>query len=167
MFYFDGETRIKKKIKTNSMGKLNEENPSEDLEKKLTADQIKEVNPSKEVVRLLTEEYMAREGISENIEMREIFKNSYFFPICYDDAIDGVNPMTQSIIYNYMRLGQLRIIFVEWHSPDLGDTLYGGESMVRWIENLTDEETEGKVPPSLCLYKSNIEYWADIQEGGW
>lgn len=142
---------MKKKIKTESIEdskeKLNAKS-SEDLDKKLTA------------------ELMEQEGMEENTELREMFKNSYFFPICYDDAIVGVNPMTESIIYDYMRVGQLSIMFSEWSYPDYGDTLDGCGQMRRWVENLSkgkaEPEAVEKIPPTLFLYKGNIQYWEDL-----
>ena len=111
----------------------------------------------------MTAEMMAREGMEENFELREMFKNSYFFPICYDDAIIGVNPMTESVIYDYWSIAFYRLLFVEWIYPDYADTLYGGERMIRWIENLTVEKTEGKVKPTLCLLEMDKKKWDDVK----
>ena len=119
------------------------------------------------IEKIMTDELMDRQGMSVHTEMRENNKNSYFFPICYDDAIIGVNPMTESIIYDYMRIGRLRVMFVEWTYPDYADTLYGGERMVQWIEELSNEESEGKVPPTLCLKEVHLDYWDDIKNKGW
>ena len=115
----------------------------------------------------ITADLMKSEGIEENTELREMFGNSYFFPICYDGAIVGVNPLTQSITYDYMKLGYLRVLFVEYTYPDYADTMYGCEKMVEWINELTEEELEGKVKPTLCLREFDNEYWNDIQQGGW
>jgi hypothetical protein len=55
--------------------------------------------------RIMTEDLMKREGMEVNQNLRDKFPNSYFYQICYDDSIIGVNPITQSIIYDCMRFG--------------------------------------------------------------
>lgn len=115
----------------------------------------------------LTAVTMAQEGIEEKTKLREMFPNSFFFPICYDNAIIGVNPLTESVIYDYWSLGYYRILFVEWTYPDYGDTLYGGERMISWIKNLNQEKTEGKVPPTLCLLEMDKEKWKDVRIQDW
>jgi len=122
---------------------------------------------SEDIDEKITADLMESEGIEENTELREMFGNSYFFPKCYDDAIVGVNPVTQSITYDYMILGYYRVLFVEFTYPDYADRMYGCEKMVEWINHLTEEDTKGKVKPSLCLYEPDKKYWKDIHKGGW
>ena len=86
--------------------------------------------------RLLTEELMEKEGMEINEKLREKFPNSYFLPGCYDDAIVGINPITEAVIYSSMYLGKLRIMFVEWTCPSYKDMMYGAQRMMAWIKEL-------------------------------
>jgi len=140
---------------------------NEDLQDKLN------VKPNEDFIDDLTfenfEEKLAeleRECVKYKTQLRESFNNSYFLPMCYDEAIDGFNPITESIIYNYMLLGEVCRTSEETH-PDYADTLAGGEEMVELIKNLTPEETEGKVLPTLSLLSCHWEYLGDIEKGGW
>jgi hypothetical protein len=119
--------------------------------------------------RKLTDELMVREGMEVNYELRAKFPNSYFYQICYDDAIIGVNPITQSITYDWIRFGELRIMFVEWIYPSYKDVMYGAQSVMSWTEELSPEELNGKVAPSLVLLDNDHleKYWDDLHSLGW
>ncbi len=65
----------------------------------------------------MTADLMQQKGLKENHELREKFPNSQFKHICYDDAIVGVDTVTQSIIYDVMYYGYLAIMFIEWSCP--------------------------------------------------
>jgi hypothetical protein len=153
------QKKVKRKFDDSELGSSAEVMVSNDSAEKQTA----EVTVSDDYEEKLTAELMESEGMKENTKMRGLFQSSYFFPICYDDAIVGVNALTQSIIYDYMRIGYLRILFVEWNFPDYGDTMYGCGQMAEWVEKLTLEELEGKVPPTLCLNERHKESWGDTQ----
>jgi hypothetical protein len=149
---------------------LNEESK----EKSILDSNVESIEGSEEKLNVETDEdveekaiakIMEEEGMKVNNELREMFKDSYFFPYCFDDAIIGVNPLTQSINYSYVRLGWLRILFGEYTRADYCDTLYGANKMVQWINALTLEETNGKVKPTLCLLEDETTCWNDIQEG--
>ncbi len=72
----------------------------------------------------MTADLMYREGLKINYELREKFPNSHFRPICYDNSIVGVDPVTKSIIYDVMYYGYLAIMFIEWSCPKYKDTMY-------------------------------------------
>ena len=115
--------------------------------------------------RILTVGLMRREGLEVNHELRERFPNSFFWQSCYDDSISGVDPITQSVIYDCMRFGQLKIMFCEWTYPDYGDTLNGTRDIIKWAKDyLTPDKLDGKVPPTLILPngKDFSLYWKDI-----
>jgi hypothetical protein len=123
-----------------------------------------------ENVRILTEDLMNREGMEVNQNLRDKFPDSYFYQICYDDAIIGVNPITQSVIYDCMRFGQLRVMFCEWIYPDYGDTMFGVTDIIKWVRDIIPiEKLEGKVPPTLVLLDTENfnKYWEDIQYPNW
>lgn len=119
--------------------------------------------------RILTEELMEREGMEVNHKLREKFPNSYFYQICYDHAIIGVNPITQSIIYDCMCFGKLRVMFCEWTCPDYGDTMYGATDIIKWNKELTPEELQGKIAPTLLLWDNEHfnKFWKDLQYPNW
>jgi hypothetical protein len=47
--------------------------------------------------------------------------------------------------------------------------MYGVQSMMRWINELSPKESDGKVAPSLLLLDGDHfeEYWDDLQQPGW
>ncbi|HOU02819.1 MAG TPA: hypothetical protein PLL94_06560 [Bacteroidales bacterium] len=118
---------------------------------------------------VLTADLMYREGMEINHRLRDKFPNSFFYQICYDDAICGVNPITQSIIYDCMRFGQLKIMFCEWSYPDYGDVMSGATDIIRWVKEITPGKLQGKVPPTLILIDDNffMKYWDDLQYPLW
>ena len=89
-------------------------------------------------------------------QMRKEFNNSYFLPECYDYAIDGVDVITESIIYSFIDMGRKWIEEVEDNcGPDLGDQLYGRDRMGEWFTELKIKETrnqlKGQVAPTLSV----------------
>lgn len=87
-----------------------------------------------------------------NRELRMKFeKTSWFYPDGFDEDIIGVDPLTGSIIYNWWSIGFNWIWYVEGSSPDFGDRMYGCYKMTEWLEFLTPEELQGKVPPTLVI----------------
>lgn len=116
--------------------------------------------------RKMTEDLMNSEGLEVNQNLRDKFPNSHFFPICYDNAIIGINPVTQSVIYDCMEYGYLYIMFCEWSSPKYKDVMYGSTDVIRWLPN---HNFKDKVPPTLILLDNEQfnKYWEDLQYPGW
>lgn len=157
------------------MKQKNEEESKNELEGKIKVSEfietlkLIEALSSPEVVEeKLNKDFMEREGLKKKGKFRKMFVDSYFLPTCYDDAIVGVDFLTGSIIYDYLRLGDLRVKYLSDGESDLNydDFLYGCRNMKEWIEDLTEEETGGKIRPTLCLYVKDKKYWNDIQSGG-
>lgn len=98
-----------------------------------------------------------------NVELREKFPNSYFLSNIYDDAIIGVNLLTESIIYDLDWVGMNHVHHIEGSSSDLGDRLECGGIVTNWMKNLTHEELEGKVPPTVILPDENLEHWNHVR----
>jgi len=96
-----------------------------------------------------------------NIEIRQKYPNSYFWPKVYDDCIRGVNVLTGSIIYDYMAIGARWIATCEGNAADLDDVFYGSVEMELWLKNLTPEELGGKVPPTLIFQCLDMDYFDD------
>lgn len=102
--------------------------------------------------------------IEINTELREKFPNSYFLSVTYDDAIWGVNPITQSIIYDTMVLGFLHVWHVEGSYPDLGDRIECASIIINRVERLTSEELDGRVKPSFLFIDQDIEHFDWLKE---
>lgn len=102
--------------------------------------------------------------IEINTELREKFPNSYFLSVTYDDAIWGVNPITQSIIYDTMVLGFLHVWHVEGSYPDLGDRIECASIIINRVEGLTADELDGKVKPSFLFSDKDIEHFDWLKE---
>jgi len=94
-----------------------------------------------------------------NQKLRRRTPNSYFLPDCYDEAICGVNPITESIIYNWTHLGSLYVCHTEGNHAYLRDRIECGHIMVKWVEELTSEELDGKVPPTVMVDDDDLKYW--------
>jgi len=97
--------------------------------------------------------------IEINTELREKFPNSYFLSVIYDNAIWGVNPINQSIVYDAMGIGFLYVWHVEGSYPDLGDRLECASIIINRVERLTAEELDGKAKPSFLVNDKDIEYY--------
>lgn len=99
-----------------------------------------------------------------NAELREKFPNSYFLSVIYDDAIWGINPINQSIIYDTMVLGFLHVWHVEGSYPDLGDRIECASIIINRVERLTAEKLDGKVKPSFLFIDKDIEHFDWLKE---
>ncbi len=119
-----------------------------------------------ETERILTENLMKEKRLKVNQNLRDKFPDSFFFPICYDSSIVGINPVTLSVIYDCMDYGHLYIMFVEWSCPKYKDVMYGSTNVIRC---LPDYDFKDKVPPTLILQDSEQfnKYWEDLQYPGW
>lgn len=118
-------------------------------------------------------ELMELEGLEVNYELREKFPNSHFDPICYDDAILGINPVTGSVIYDIIYHGYLATLFIEWIKPSYKDTMYRSTDTIRyvkdWANDLDTRRFDGKVPPTYILFRDKhfMKHWDDLQDPDW
>jgi len=92
--------------------------------------------------------------------------SSYFMPEIFDDAIDGVDPITGCIVYHAILAGY----YYAWEYldvvPNLKDRIYGAHRFIGWIQKLTPEDLQGKVPPKAVVHKDDFQHWDYILYGG-
>lgn len=96
-------------------------------------------------------------------ELRQKFPKSYFYEEYYDQAICGVNLFTGSIIYELTTLGSLYTLYVESHYGDYGAVLECGGIVSSRINELTSDQLEGKVPPTVILLDDYIKEWEYVR----
>ncbi|MBN2396424.1 MAG: hypothetical protein JXC36_08200 [Candidatus Atribacteria bacterium] len=103
------------------------------------------------------------ETFKVNVKLREKFPNSYFLSTIYDSAIRGVDLLTESIIYELTWLGMEYVWHIEDSLPDMGDRLECGGIVTNRISQLTPEQLDGKVPPTVMLLDDDMKEWEFVR----
>ena len=88
------------------------------------------------------------------MKLRNQFTNSEFLPEFFDEAIIGVDCITESIIYDWKHVG-----FIVYRSRCILDIIYAGSHFIHSINELKEEELKGKVRPSIIMLTTQLEYW--------
>ncbi len=90
-----------------------------------------------------------------NMKLRNQFPKSYFLDDVFDEAIVAVDCITESIMYDWKQVGYLCS-----RSRSSDDILFYASHLIHWINELTAEELQGKVRPTIIMLTTQLEYWS-------
>jgi hypothetical protein len=95
-----------------------------------------------------------------DVELREMFPDSYFHSPECDQEINGYNSKTGSIIYDLWRVGKMEMRVSEGIESDFHDTGYGIGRLLSWLEDTGYGE---KIPPTHILPPNFIDHHSKLQ----
>jgi hypothetical protein len=165
----DYEFLLRHLVNIRSICKKKDENkkkPNEIIEEKIMIEKLKNellVNPDWDIY-YDDDDYFIKDMYGEsfpiNVELREMFPNSYFHSPECDEEIIGYDHKTGSIIYNLWRVGKMEMRVSEGIESDFHDTGYG---IGRLLSSFKKYGFGDKVPPTHILPTNFIHYHSDLQ----